>query len=41
VLAEVKGPGDTLRDAQAVWLDLLLQAGAPAELWTVERAPIS
>lgn len=39
LLAEVKGPGDTLRDAQAVWLHRLLQAGVPAELWEVGRSP--
>ncbi len=35
LLAEVKGPGDTVRDAQAVWFDRLLGAGAPVELWNV------
>lgn len=39
LLAEVKGPGDSLRDAQRVWLDRLVQGGAPAELWWVEAAP--
>ncbi len=34
-LVEVKGPGDTVRDAQAVWFDRLLAAGARVELWRV------
>jgi hypothetical protein len=37
LLAEVKGPGDSVRDAQAAWFHLLLEAGAPVELWTVAR----
>jgi len=36
VLVEVKGPHDTVRDAQAVWFDHLLRAGAQIELWRVE-----
>jgi Fanconi-associated nuclease 1 len=36
VFAEVKGPGDTLRDTQAVWLDRLVRAGAAVEVWRVE-----
>jgi hypothetical protein len=39
LLAEVKGPGDQVRDAQAAWFHLLLEAGAPVELWKVERIP--
>jgi hypothetical protein len=35
VLAEVKGPGDTIRDAQAVWLDRLAGAGVTVEVWRV------
>jgi hypothetical protein len=35
LLAEVKGPGDQVRDEQAVWHDALLQAQAPLELWEV------
>jgi hypothetical protein len=35
LLAEVKGPGDSVRDAQAAWFHLLLEAGAPLELWRV------
>lgn len=35
LLAEVKGPGDTVRDEQAAWFDHLLRAGAPVELWEV------
>jgi hypothetical protein len=38
VLAEVKGPNDTVRDGQAVWFDRLLRAGAQVELWRVEPA---
>ncbi|MFH1466617.1 MAG: VRR-NUC domain-containing protein, partial [Pseudomonadota bacterium] len=37
LLAEVKGPGDSVRDAQAAWFHLLLVAGAPVELWAVGR----
>lgn len=37
LLAEVKGPGDTVRDAQAAWFHQLLEAGAPVELWSVVR----
>ena len=39
VLAEVKGPQDTLRDTQRVWADRLLQAGVAAELWQVSALP--
>lgn len=39
LLAEVKGPGDALRDAQAAWLHRLLEAGAAVELWEVGRRP--
>lgn len=39
VLAEVKSPGDTVRDAQAVWFDHLLHAGAQVELWRVQAPP--
>jgi Fanconi-associated nuclease 1 len=35
LLAEVKGPGDVVRDAQAVWFDRLLRGGAQVELWRV------
>jgi hypothetical protein len=35
LLAEIKGPGDTLRDAQKVWLDQLRDAGAAVEIWSV------
>ncbi|MBM4369494.1 MAG: VRR-NUC domain-containing protein [Deltaproteobacteria bacterium] len=34
-LAEVKGPGDTLRDGQRVWIDRLVNDGIRVELWTV------
>ncbi|NOY25730.1 MAG: VRR-NUC domain-containing protein, partial [Oligoflexia bacterium] len=37
LLAEIKGPGDQLSDAQRVWLDRLLRAGVTAELWRVSQ----
>lgn len=37
LLAEVKGPGDQVRDAQAAWFHLLVEARAPVELWRVRR----
>ena len=39
LLAEVKGPGDHLRDAQRVWLDRLLSYDVPTELWKVRALP--
>ncbi len=39
LLAEVKGPGDQVRDAQAAWFHLLIEAKVPVELWRVERLP--
>jgi hypothetical protein len=39
LLAEVKGPGDQVREAQYAWFHLLLQAEAPVELWRVQRLP--
>jgi hypothetical protein len=41
LLAEVKGPGDSVRDAQAAWFHLLLEEGAPVELWAVAREVFS
>lgn len=38
VFVEVKGPGDAVRDDQAVWLDRLLRQSVRAEVWDV-RAP--
>jgi hypothetical protein len=38
-LAEVKGPGDTVRDAQALWFHRLGAAGAPIALWEVRPLP--
>jgi len=35
---EVKGPGDTLREGQRVWIDRLLRAGLPVEVWRVQEA---
>ena len=35
---EVKGPGDTMRDAQRWWLDHLRGAGIAAEVWRVKPA---
>jgi hypothetical protein len=40
VLAEVKGPGDSLRPEQRVWADRLLAAGAPIEWWWVRPPPV-
>jgi len=37
LLAEVKGPGDQVRDAQAAWFHLLLEAQVTVELWRVRR----
>lgn len=39
LLVEVKGPGDSLRDEQRVWLDRLARLGVPAEVWEVARTP--
>ena len=36
LLVEVKGPGDTLRPAQRVWLDRLVRAGVQTEVWAIE-----
>jgi hypothetical protein len=38
VWIEVKGPGDVVRDAQAVWFDRLIAAGARVEVWRVVPA---
>lgn len=38
LLAEVKGPGDSLRDEQHAWHDLLVRAGVPCEVWRVKEA---
>ncbi|MFT4626168.1 MAG: hypothetical protein ACI8PZ_004842 [Myxococcota bacterium] len=35
LLVEVKGPGDSLRDAQIAWIDILLRAGGPVEVWEI------
>jgi len=40
LLVEVKGPGDTLRDPQTVWLDRLVRSGAHVELWEVDRSTV-
>jgi Fanconi-associated nuclease 1 len=32
-LAEVKGPGDTVRDEQRLWMARLHEAAVPVELW--------
>jgi hypothetical protein len=39
LLAEIKGPGDQLRDNQRCWHHGLLQAGLPVEVWWVEDGP--
>lgn len=36
LFVEVKGPGDSLSDAQRHWLDALIRAGVPVEVWNVE-----
>ena len=38
LLAEIKGPGDSIRDVQAVWIHRLLEAGVPVEVWNVAPA---
>lgn len=40
LLAEVKGPGDSLRDEQRRWLDHLLEKGIHVESWEVEKHPL-
>ena len=32
-LAEIKGPTDSLRDEQRIWLDVLVESGIHVELW--------
>lgn len=39
-LAEVKGPGDTLRDDQRRWHHRLLEASVPVEIWMVESVSL-
>ncbi len=40
LFVEVKGPGDSLRDGQRVWIDRLLALGAQVEVWRIEgRTP--
>jgi hypothetical protein len=41
LLAEIKSPGDQLRDNQRCWHHELLQAGLPVEVWRVEDGPAS
>jgi hypothetical protein len=36
---EVKGPTDSLRDGQRVWLDRLVSMGVLAEVWHVDERP--
>jgi hypothetical protein len=35
LLVEIKGPGDTIRDAQAAWMEWLWKCGIPVESWHV------
>ncbi len=35
ILAEVKGPSDSMRDAQIAWMHHLVRHGVAAELWSV------
>jgi hypothetical protein len=37
LLAEVKGPSDSLRDGQRVWMARLMELGVATELWKVRR----
>lgn len=39
LLAEIKGPSDALRDAQALWVDRLLRVGVQTEIWNVRALP--
>jgi hypothetical protein len=39
VCVEVKGPTDSLRDGQRVWLDRLVSIGISAEVWHVDPRP--
>lgn len=34
-LAEIKGPTDSLRDEQRIWMDALVKSGIHVELWTL------
>lgn len=38
LLAEVKGPGDTIRDEQRIWMDRLLSLNVRVEVWKVSRS---
>jgi Fanconi-associated nuclease 1 len=40
LFVEVKGPGDSLRDGQRVWMDRLLALGARVEVWRIEGSPM-
>jgi hypothetical protein len=40
LLVEVKGPGDSLRDAQSLWLDRLLKSGTHVEIWEVKPSAV-
>ncbi|MFK7930861.1 MAG: VRR-NUC domain-containing protein [Myxococcota bacterium] len=35
VWVEVKGPGDSLRDGQKIWIDHLLRRELPVEVWSI------
>ena len=37
LLAELKGPTDTIRDSQRVWLSRLSSLGVAAEIWKIRR----
>ena len=41
LFVEVKGPGDSLRDGQRIWIDRLLALGARVEVWRVEGRPMN
>lgn len=39
IFVEVKGPTDSLRDGQRVWIDRLLRAGSVVEVWRIDEDP--
>jgi Fanconi-associated nuclease 1 len=38
LLAELKGPTDSIRDSQRIWLSRLRELGVTAEVWKIKRA---
>jgi SAP domain/VRR-NUC domain len=41
LFAEIKGPTDTLRDAQRVWMDRLATVGLRVEVWQIEEEAVA